>query len=47
LGENFSESTNKGITIGVIPEDLSPLYSANHNVVESAWGINASFSRHE
>lgn len=46
LGEDFSESANKGIRVSVIPEDLPLLNSADHNVVESARCIDASSSRH-
>jgi hypothetical protein len=46
LGDDFSKSANKGITVFVIPEDLQPLNSADHNAVESARSIDASFSRH-
>jgi hypothetical protein len=47
LGDNFSEAVHKVAAIYIVPENLPPLYPANHNVVESARSINASFSRHQ
>jgi hypothetical protein len=41
------EAVHKVVAINIVPENLPPLYPANHNVVESARSINASFSRHQ
>jgi hypothetical protein len=45
-GKNLSEAIYEALTVALVPEYLPSLDSTNHDVLKSAWGIDAGLSRH-
>jgi hypothetical protein len=37
---------DEGIPVRIVSEDCLPFDPPNHQVVQRAWSVNASFSRH-
>jgi hypothetical protein len=47
LGEEGTETRKEVLPVAIIPEDKAALYTPNDHVMEDAWCVEPSLSRHE